>query len=140
MVTLETIYEVLQEMKLRPKKEDEGYIVVRSQMKNILILVDEDCEDYVRMIMPSVYSLDTEDEKMCAHYVCNKLTRESKHIKIVVDESMERIDCTSEFFVNSKDALAFAMKNGLNMLSMAYFQLGVNMRSYLSCQEENEDE
>jgi len=135
----EMIMEVLKDMRLRPKYDEDGDIIVKYQMHSILVLPDMTDEGYIQLVMPNIYSVDSEEKQMTALYVCNKVTKDSKHVKAWLNDDMDLINVTSEFYVNSNDALQFAIKKGLDLLSTVSYVVKKEMSDYLSQTSDDED-
>lgn len=113
----ELLIETLKEMGFRPHV-DENIVIFRYQLKRLFCVIEEgDSEDYICILYPNFYEISTE-ECPTALYVCNKGTRELRHIKLYLDDEMSNISASSEFFFCSKEELKKGVEKGLELIGI----------------------
>ncbi|MBQ0057226.1 MAG: hypothetical protein KBT20_06175 [Bacteroidales bacterium] len=110
------IVETLKDLGLRPILEG-NMVTFRYQLKNIFCIIDDEPDDYICLFYPDFYEVSA-TEKISALYACNKVAKDIRHVKVYVDDDIEFISASSEFFFNSKESLKLGIKNGLELFGI----------------------
>lgn len=113
----EIVTEVLNDLGYIWNEDNDGDLVLKYQMKNIIIMMGNEDENYVSMVLPRFMGMD-EGEEILNLTVCNKITREIKLIKVFVDLDMENISASCEFYYTDTDSLKQNIENSLNVLGV----------------------
>lgn len=116
MGKIDLLVEILKEYGLRPLVED-NVVMFRYQLKRLFCVIEEEQDDYACIFFPNFYEV-TESEKAAALYVCNKVTKEMRHIKVYTDDELENISASSEFFFDSKESLRMGVGKGLELIGI----------------------
>lgn len=122
------LIKVLKEYGLRPFVED-NVVMFRYQLKRLFCVVDDEKDNYICMFYPNFYEV-VEAEKAAALYVSNKTTREIRHLKVYVDEELENISASSEFFFDSEESLKLGVANGLELIGIIGTYIAQAMADY----------
>lgn len=85
-----------------PKRDDDGDIIVKFQGVTFLIMA-EDNISFGRVWLPKFWSLDSSDEYAKACWVANRLNKEYRVGKIVIDDELKDTHCLAEFFIDKDD-------------------------------------
>lgn len=124
----ELVLSTLEKMGYNVKLDSDGDINVVYQMKSIAVMVDEE-EAFVSVLLPQFRMID-EDETSAIVAACNKITRETKLVKVYVDNSFKSVSASCEFYFANKSSLKQNLKHSLMVLSIIrslfrdkYFQL-----------------
>lgn len=113
----EIVTEVLGDLGYVWYEDNDGDLILKYQMKNILILMGDEDENYVSMVLPRFVSMEDGDEILNLT-VCNKITREIKLVKVFVDLDMENISASCEFYYTDTDSLRQNIENSLSVLGV----------------------
>lgn len=83
MAKLDEIINYLQGEGLMPRKDEDGDILFKYQMKNFIIFDTTDDEQYLQMALPGIYDVNEENlvEVLAA---CNSVSRSIKVAKAIV--------------------------------------------------------
>ncbi|MBO5805634.1 MAG: hypothetical protein J6R10_02095, partial [Tidjanibacter sp.] len=104
-----------------PRRDDDGDIIVNVQGFTFFVFVHND--NYVRVWLPKLWSLDSEQEFAKAHFVANRLNKEYRVGKIYIDENDTY--GLAEFFIDKNDAQ-------LKTILLRMFDILLNMRMEFS--------
>ena len=83
MAKMEEIINYLQNEGLMPKKDEDGDIVFKYQMKNFIIFDTTDDEQYLQIALPGIYDV-TEDNFVEVLAACNSVNRGTKVAKAII--------------------------------------------------------
>ena len=83
MAKMEEIINYLQNEGLMPKKDEDGDIVFKYQMKNFIIFDTTDDEQYLQIALPGIYDV-TEENLVEVLAACNSLNRGIKVGKAII--------------------------------------------------------
>lgn len=115
MTKKELILDTLQSLGCKYNVDDDGDIVIRYQMKSIIVVVGDDAEKYISVILPQLYEIG-EGEEPLVLAVCNKVTREIKMMKTIVDETFTSVSASCEFYYTDSESLSVNIKKSLELL------------------------
>ena len=128
---IEMIKEVVEEIGLRPRFDEDGDLVVRYQLKTIFFFAAEE-SSFVSMAMPRIYKVK-EGEEALAFAVCNKLTRDIKLIKFYLEETLADVSASCEFYFSDRESLK-------NSSEQAFRVMGVANTTFFKTKEELEED
>ena len=118
MTNKEQIFNALERMGYIPQYEENGDIILRFQLKYIFFLTqDDDEEHFVSITFPRFIGFQ-EGEEALSLAACNKLTRETKMVKVFVDQTFKSISATCEFFFDDENSLENNIARALRILSV----------------------
>ena len=83
MAKMEEIINYLQNEGLMPKKDEDGDIVFKYQMKNFIIFDTTDDEQYLQIALPGIYDV-TEENLVEVLAACNSVNRGIKVAKAII--------------------------------------------------------
>lgn len=83
MAKMEEIINYLQNEGLMPKKDEDGDIVFKYQMKNFIIFDTTDDEQYLQIALPGIYDV-TEENLVEVLAACNSVNRGIKVAKVII--------------------------------------------------------
>lgn len=115
----ETCLSILKNEGYLPSIDDDGDILVKVQGLAFYVMASDTDDMYLRVLLPSFWSLDSEQEFAKAHFVANKLNKEYKVGKIFLSKDNTYASC--ELFINKDDVY-------LNKILLRLFQLLFSMR------------
>ena len=110
------IKEVLQKMGVNVKYDEDGDLLLRFQMKYIYVAANEE-QKYVSLVFPSFMEVD-EDEMTSTLIVCNKMTREIKLLKVFMNQSLDSVSASCEFFYTDCSSLENSLRKALDIISV----------------------
>lgn len=118
MNTREIIFKQLEELGLRPKYDDDGDLCVRYEMKNMYFVTEVGDEKFVSVVLPQIREVNEGDEAL-ALTACNKINREVKLIKIYLDQNLQNISASCEFYFTDDESLKSSVRHSLIVLGRA---------------------
>lgn len=123
MTKKELVYSVLQKMGYNPNLDDEGDLVIRYQLKNIWVMVNDDDDPYVSVILPQFHEFE-EGNEMLVLATCNRVTRDVKLVKVYIDQTLKNVTASCEFYYTDEESMALELSNSLRLLGMirSYFR------------------
>ena len=83
MAKMEEIINYLQNEGLMPKKDEDGDIVFKYQMKNFIIFDTTDDEQYLQIALPGIYDV-TEENLVEVLAACTSVNRGIKVAKVII--------------------------------------------------------
>lgn len=130
MTKHEIVVSVLQSLGFKPQIDDDGDIFVRYQMKTFYVMgANSDNEDYLVVVFPQMYEVDEgEETKVLA--ACNKTTREIKFAKVYIDQTLENVSASCEFYYNGEESLKTCLDKAIEILGMVRLTFINTMRSF----------
>ena len=131
MNNIELIKDVVEEIGLRPRFDEDGDLVVRYQLKTIFFFAAEE-SSFVSMAMPRIYNVK-EGEEALAFAVCNKLTRDIKLIKFYLEETLADVSASCEFYFSDRESLK-------GSIEQAFRVMGVANTAFFKAKEELEED
>lgn len=122
------IRNILEELGYKPVTDNDGDLIIRYQMKSIVFITREEFKNYVVVMLPQFAEVEDGEETIVLA-TCNKLTREMKMVKVFIDNTLQNVSATCEFF--------FADENGLkDNITKSLELLGVIRSSYIKSKSE----
>lgn len=118
MTKTEQIAEVLERMGHKPLFDEDGDILIRYQLKHFYFFYNEADEDqFIQIVHPQFAELEEGDETI--HLAaCNKVTRETKMVKVFVDQTFKNVTASCEFFYSDEDDLEMNIAKALRILGV----------------------
>lgn len=118
MTKTEQIVEVLERMGYKPLFDEDGDILIRYQLKHFYFFYNEADEDqFIQIVHPQFAELEEGDETI--HLAaCNKVTRETKMVKVFVDQTFKNVTASCEFFYSDEDDLEMNIAKALRILGV----------------------
>lgn len=120
MTKKEQVFALLERIGYKPKYDKENDIYIFYQMKYIYFLTNDDDEDpdpFLSILFPQFAEFEKGQEALFLA-ACNKITRNTKQIKVYVDETYCHISGAIEFFYADEVALEYNIKKGLRILGV----------------------
>lgn len=117
MTKKEMVMAALERLGYSPQSDEDGDVVVRYQMKNILILIGEEGDPYLSMILPCFNDVN-EGEIAQALAISNKVSRELRLVKLFVEPSLESVSASCEFYYTDEESLNFCIERSLTTLGL----------------------
>ena len=105
--------------------DSDGDFVINYQMKFIYVLCDNLEESFLSLSLLQFMPIGEGKEKQ-AIFVCDKLTREQKLVKVYIDYSYNSVSATCDFYFTDEESLLFNLKMSLQIL-------GVVRSTYRKC-------
>ena len=118
MTKKEQITAVLERMGYKPLFDEDGDILIRYQLKHFYFFYNEADEDqFIQIVHPQFAELEEGDETI--HLAaCNKVTRETKMVKVFVDQTFKNVTASCEFFYSDEDDLEMNIAKALRILGV----------------------
>ena len=113
-----------------PEKDDDGdlRVVVKFEGMSLLIYFDNEDTQFVRIILPNFYSLDTDEEKLKSLSAVNQVAAKCKGAKAFINPAQDNVMCAVEFLENGASLTIEMLIRNLNMLVGAAKFFAVEMR------------
>ena len=82
--TFKIVYleQLLREEGYLPKIDEDGDLVFKSEGKGVYIAADPNDADYVRILMPNIWTIDSEEERDLVARVCSSVNKSVKVAKV----------------------------------------------------------
>lgn len=118
MTKKEQIISVLEEMGYKPQVDEDGDIKMTYQLKQLFFMTSEDEDDlFISVLLPQFYKIE-EGKVMNNLAICNGMTRDVKLVKFFVDNSLEYVSASCEFFYTDAKSLKQNIKMSLELCSV----------------------
>ncbi|MBE6267695.1 MAG: YbjN domain-containing protein [Bacteroidales bacterium] len=101
------------------KEDEDGDLFLRYELKTVYVMGTEHDDDFISLLLPHTYSIDKDDDITAIMLVCNKLTRDFKVAKFFLDESLENVNVSCEFYYSDEQNLKNNIEHSLNMVGIA---------------------
>ena len=99
-----------------PKLDEDGDIEFMFQLKKVFVIVRDDAEHFAMLFFPEVSEIiDGKELEVLA--TCNKVNRDYKGVKLVVDSTHRYVQASCEFFYTDANALEMCLREGLTQIS-----------------------
>lgn len=118
MTKKEQIFAVLERNGYKPKYDDDGDLFVIYQMKHIYFPTnDEDEDPFVSILFPQFADF-AEGQETLYLAACNKMTRDTKFVKVYIDHTFENITASCEFYYANEESLEDGIKRAFHILGV----------------------
>ena len=127
MAKMEEIINYLQNEGLMPKKDEDGDIVFKYQMKNFIIFDTTDDEQYLQIALPGIYDVTEENlvEVLAACYSVNRgikvakaiITGDNKSVWVVYESMLDTTPVYDDIVPRSLEILMAAQKSFYETIS-----------------------
>lgn len=117
MTKREKVVAALEALGYTPQIDNEGDVMLRYQMKCIYVLVGDEDDNYVSVTLPQFYEIEDGEETL-AMAVCNKMTREIKQAKTFIDQTLQNVSASCEFFYTDEECLKECLAHALDILGV----------------------
>ena len=97
----EILEKILKEEGYNPKRDEDNDIIVKYQGVTFVVLADSEFT-FVRVWLPKFWSLESQEEFAKAHILANRLNKEYRVGKIIIDDDNDT-NCFAEFFIDKAD-------------------------------------
>lgn len=123
MTKKELVYSALKNFGYNPTLDDDGDMVIRYQLKNIWVMVNDDDDPYVSVILPQFYEIK-EGNEILVLATCNRVTRDVKLVKVYIDQTLKSVTALCGFYYTDEESMAQGLSNSLRLLGMirSYFR------------------
>ncbi|MBQ6862203.1 MAG: hypothetical protein IJN98_06290 [Alistipes sp.] len=130
MATLkERCMEILREEGYLPTIDDDGDIKLKVQGLTYYVICDSDDDVYLRVWLPSFWSIENNEEFAKAHFVANKVNREYKVAKVTINKNNDNTHAQCEMFISPDDPqLKRILLRLFNLLSSVRSDFAEGMR------------
>lgn len=131
MATLkERCLSILREEGYLPTIDDDGDIKLKVQGLTYYVITDTDDEVYLRVWLPSFWSIENDQEFAKAHFVANKVNREYKVAKVTIAKNNDNTHAQCEMFISPDDPqLKRILLRLFNLLSSVRSDFAEGMRA-----------
>lgn len=93
--------EILREEGYCPSIDDDGDVKVKVQGLTMYIRTSDNDEEFLKVWLPNIWSIENDNERAKLHWVANKLNREYKCGKVYLTDEDTHIVC--EIFISDTD-------------------------------------
>lgn len=116
MTKKDLVVKTLESMGYKPKIDDDGDVMFHYQMKLIYILGTQmEDKNYLVVMFPQ-FSKIKEGEEIKTLTVCNKLSRDITLTKVYIDNTLENVSASCEFFYCDEECLAMQLDESLRRI------------------------
>lgn len=127
MTKKELIMQTLEKMGYSPEEDEDGDITFLFQMKHLYVMVGNEDEKYVSVLLPQFRDVD-EGKEALVLAVCNKMTCETKLLKVYVDHTYKNVTASCEFFYTDEESFEQSLTHSLKLLGMTRSSFMRHMR------------
>ena len=127
MTKKELIMQTLEKMGYSPEEDEDGDITFLFQMKHLYVMVGNEDEQYVSVLLPQFRDVD-EGKEALVLAVFNKMTCETKLLKVYVDHTYKNVTASCEFFYTDEESFEQSLTHSLKLLGMTRSSFMRHMR------------
>ncbi|MCD8266816.1 MAG: hypothetical protein LUC33_06645 [Prevotellaceae bacterium] len=113
----EAIAAALEELGLAATVDDDGDVRFTYEMKTLYALAGDGEEPYVVVLLPQLHTIEDGEQSACL-VAANKLTRELRLARVIVDERMRHVSALCDFFYEDGPALREALRRSASALAV----------------------
>lgn len=117
MTKKELVISVIESLGYKPQADDEGDLLVRYQMKSMFVLIGEEDDPYLSIVYPQFHEIE-EGEETLVLTACNKVTREVRLAKVYIDQTLQSVSASCEFFYTDEESLKQCIDRSLHILGI----------------------
>jgi hypothetical protein len=118
-MALEGIYEYLSSEGYRPSLDDDYTLTFKSEDKHYVLDRYQDDEQFIRLLAPNIWKIDSGKELVEAMFQANKASADTKSAKVFVLENQESVWASLEMFIADDQAFNAVFFRCLNALNSA---------------------
>ncbi len=112
------VFSAIESLGYKPETDEDGYVFLRYQMKNIFVSIgDDDNDHYLSVILPQFYEIG-EDEDALVLAACNKIARDVRMVKAYIDHSFQNVSASCEFYYTDEESMKQGIEQSLKILGM----------------------
>jgi hypothetical protein len=121
------VKDFLEEEGYRPTIDDDGDIAFKAEGMALVLTFDDRDEQFVRLILPSFWSIDSSEESKEAKEAALKVNKEIKAAKVFIVR--DHVWATIEAFYETADSFTAVFQRSLGALRAAARSFAEEMRS-----------
>lgn len=118
MTKKEHLFALLERMGYKPNYDDENDLFIIYQMKHIFFMVKDEDEDPFMSILYPQFAEPEEGQEPLFLAAANKLTRETKLVKVFIDQTFSHVSAACEFYYANDETLEFCIRKALRILGL----------------------
>jgi hypothetical protein len=119
------ILEFLKENGFMPKAITENELIFKSEGKTFLIITDDRDTQYLRIVLPNFWSIDSNHEEKLARETALLITKRKKATKIIIEDTI--VSAVVEIFLNEPKAFDNIIIRSARVLKSASEEFGIAM-------------
>ena len=112
---------------LFPEADDDGDLRVRFEGGHDVVFPDADDEPYVRILFPSFWSIDSDEERVRAFRAASVASRRCKGAKVWVREDEQNVCASMEAFLPGPEFFEYVFPRMMSALQYAARQFREEM-------------
>jgi hypothetical protein len=112
----------------RPQMDEDGDVIFKSEGLTFVIITEEEDEEYVSLVLPNFWSIESEEELARALKAANEVNRSIKAAKIFVRKDGKNTWAAVEMFVKSPESFNLVFERSLRALKSAVARFAELMR------------
>jgi len=136
--------EVLSSCGISGEIDEDGDVIFKQILGGnrltFFISVYENDQEYLSIVLPAFWSIDSNTEMAVALQVCSKVTRECKAIKVYVQPQQKVISASIEMLVQKPDDLEHFLPRIMGMFESALMKVKKLMNSLMGEVEDGDEE
>ncbi len=117
MTKQELFINALEKMGYKPTVDEEGDIMFRHQLKHLFVVGIMKDEPFVNIVLPQFHLIERGKE-LAVLAACNKLSRDTKLVKVCIDQTHKYVSASCEFFYTNEESIENNLKHSINILSI----------------------
>lgn len=119
MTKKEQIFALLGRMGYKPDYDEDGDITLMYQLKQLYFITSDDEDDkFVQLLFPQFHRLNDDEETKLALFACNKVTCESKLVKVYIDKTFTKVSASVEFYYTDDESLQMNVEKSLGVIGI----------------------
>lgn len=119
MTKKEQIFALLGRMGYKPDYDEDGDITLMYQLKQLYFITNDDEDDkFVQLLFPQFHRLNDDEETKLALFACNKVTCESKLVKVYIDKTFTKVSASVEFYYTDDESLQMNVEKSLGVIGI----------------------
>jgi hypothetical protein len=112
----------------RPQMDEDGDVIFKSEGLTFVIITEEEDEEYVSLVLPNFWSIESEEELARVLKAANEVNRSIKVVKIFVRKDGKNTWAAVEMFVKSPESFNLVFERALRALKGAVARFAELMR------------
>jgi len=112
----------------RPYMDEDGDVVFKSEGLTYVIITEEEDEEFVSLVLPNFWSIDSEKELARALKAANEVNRSIKAVKVYVRKDGKNTIAAVEMFVKTPESFNLVFERSLRALKGAVARFAELMR------------
>ena len=117
MTEKELLAKVIADLGYHPQTDEDGVLHFMFQMKTVCVIPGDEGEQSPALLLPNFAEI-AENETHLVLAACNQLTRETRIIKVFINDTYQMVHASYEFYYCDEDCLRENVKRALDAFAV----------------------